>query len=224
MSAIGSISAPGASERPRGLRLTRAALAITAAMLLGACGDADRPPSELAPEPWTPTLADELRAMGTVDQEVRAGFGPESVADTAFMGRMARADSAHSRRLRELVEEHGWPRSSEVGPEAAEAAFLVVQHTPFEDWQRSMLPHVERAVRAGDLDGQDFALLYDRVQVKAGHPQRYGTQLRPEDGKLHLDSLEDTAVVDTLRAGLGMPPLDTYLEAVEEAYGMEVVR
>ena len=198
--------------------------AIATTVLLATCGDTDRTSPEDATESWTPALAEELRAMGILDQEVREGLGPETVTDSVFMSRMVRTDSANSRRLRELVVVHGWPRASEVGPEAARAAFLVVQHTPFEDWQRSMLPHVERAVRAGDLDGQDFALLYDRVQVKAGHPQRYGTQLRPEDGKLLLDSLEDTAAVDSLRAGLGMPPLDTYLEAVEEAYGMEVVR
>jgi hypothetical protein len=175
-------------------------------------------------EPWTPELAEELRAMGVVDQEVRADFGPESIADTVYLGRRVRADSAHSRRLGELVRDHGWPRSSEVGPEAAEAAFLIVQHTPFEDWQRSMLPHVEQAVREGGLDGQDYALLYDRVQMKLGGAQRYGTQLRPEEGRLRLEPIEDPAAVDSLRAELGMPSLDEYLEVVEEAYGMEVVR
>lgn len=212
-------------------------LAGGAAVLLvvSACGDSDRPrpdgdttaaaATSGEPVPWTPELAEELRAMGTLDQQVREGIGPEAMKDTAFMGRMTRTDSAQSRRLRELVETHGWPRAAEVGPEAAEAAFLIVQHTPFEDWQRSMLPFVERATRAGDLEGQDFALLYDRVQTKLGRPQKYGTQLHPtEDGKLVLDSLESPGAVDSLRAGLGLPPLEEYLEAVEEAYGMEVVR
>jgi len=81
----------------------------------------DEPPVE-APTPWTPELAEELRAMGTVDQEVREGIGPETMKDTAFMGRMARTDTAQSRRLRELMDERGWPRTSEVGPEAAHAA------------------------------------------------------------------------------------------------------
>lgn len=176
-------------------------------------------------EPWTPELAEELRAMGTRDQEVRQGIGPEMVTDTAFMGRMVRADSAHSRRLRGLIDEHGWPTAAAVGFEAAEAAFLIVQHTPFEDWQRSMLPRVGQAVDAGELEGQDYALLYDRVQMKLGHPQRYGTQLNSTDGgALRLYSLENPAAVDSLRAELGMPPLEEYLEMVEEAYGMHVER
>lgn len=200
-----------------------AAMATT--VLLAGCGDTDRTPPEDASESWTPALAEELLAMGVLDQEVREGLGPESVADSAFMSRMVRTDSANSRRLRELVEAHGWPRASEVGLEAAQAAFLVVQHTPYEDWQRSMLSHVEGAVHSGDLDGQAFAMLHDRVQVKAGEPQTYGTQLSStEDGKLRLDSLENPAAVDSLRAELGMPPLGEYLKVVEEAYSMEIMR
>lgn len=175
-------------------------------------------------EAWTPQLAEELRVMGAVDQRVRADVGTESIADTAYMETMIRADLAHSRRLRDLVRDRGWPRSSEVGREAAHAAFLIVHHTPFEEWQRSMLAHVERAVREGDVDPQDFAVLYDHVQTKLGHSQRYGTQLSIDEGKLYLDPIEDSVAVDSLRADLGMPTLDEYLDIIEEVYGMDVVR
>jgi hypothetical protein len=163
--------------------------------------------------------------MAREDQDVRQGLGPETMADTAFLGRMARTDSAHSRRLKALVEAHGWPNTRAVGEEAAEGAFLVVQHTPFEAWQRAMLPHVEAGVRAGVLDPQDYALLYDRVQVHLGLPQRYGTQLNADgDGVWHLQPLEDTARVDSLREDLGLPPLEVYLQVVEDAFGMKVER
>ena len=210
----------------RGRRRAPLRLAVIATtVLLATCGDTDRTPPENTSESWTPALAEELGAMGILDQEVREGLGLATVTDSVFMSRMVRTDSVNSRRLRELVEVHGWPRASEVGPEAAQAAFLIVQHTPFEDWQRSMLPHVEQAVGDGEFDGQAFAMLDDRVQVKAGGPQKYGTQLSStEDGKLRLDSLENPAAVDSLRAELGMPPLEEYLKVVEEAYGMKVVR
>ena len=138
---------------------------------------------------------------------------------------MLRVDSANSRRLRELVDRHGWPRTADVGEEAVGAAFLVLQHTPFGGWQAAMLPRIEEAVRAGELDGQSYALLYDRVQVGRGQPQRYGTQLHgPADGELRLRPLEDPSAVDSLRAEVGLPPLDAYLDLVEETYGMPVTR
>jgi hypothetical protein len=212
-----------------------------AALLAAACGPGDRRDAADAAadtgdtagmaaaaaelEPWTPELAAELREMHQADQAVREGFGPESVGDTAYMARMARTDSAHGRRLRELVDRHGWPRASEVGEEAAGGAFLVVQHSPYLDWQAAMLPLVEEAVRAGELDGQSYALLCDRVQMNRGQPQRYGTQLRTaEDGGLRLYTIEDPAAVDSLRAELGMPPLSVYLDMVEEQLGMPIAR
>lgn len=194
-------------------------------LLVAACGaPADRSPAH-ANASWTPELAEEVRQMGVADQAVRDGLGPATIQDTAFLGRMARSDSSRSRRLRGLVEERDWPRSADVGEEAAEAAFLVVQHSPFQDWQEAMLPHIEKAVRAGDLDPQDYALLFDRVRVQRGRPQRFGTQLsQGSDSLLHVDQLEDTAAVDSLRADLGLPPLDAYLTALESATGMKVAR
>lgn len=161
--------------------------------------------------------------MAREDQATRQGFGPETMTDTAFLGRMIRADSAHSRRLRSLVEAHGWPSVEGVGRQALEDAFLIVQHTPYEAWQRAMLANVEAGVRTRVLDAQDYALLYDRVQVHQGLPQRYGTQLDAgTDGVLRLQPLEDPARVDSVRATLGLPPLAVYLSAVEESLGMKV--
>lgn len=222
------------AERTRTTLVVCATLAL--AGMLASCGgradDGGADPEavtdgteEDARTPWTPELAEELVAMGIADQEVRRGLGPETIQDTALLGRMLRTDSAHASRLRELVERRGWPRRSEVGQEAVEAAFLVVQHAPFDDWQAAMLPHVEEAVRAGELEVQDYALLFDRVQVDRGLPQRYGTQLDgPVDGELRLHPLEDSSAVDSLRAELGLPSLDEYLAVIEEAYGMPVAR
>jgi hypothetical protein len=215
-------------------------LGTVAVLLAAACGPDDRrDTAEAATDtgdtartaaaaelvPWTPELAAELREMHHADQSVREGFGPESVADTAYMARMVRTDSAHSRRLRELVDRHGWPRPTEVGEEAVGGAFLVVQHSPYLDWQAAMLPLIEDAVGAGELDGQSYALLYDRVQMNRGQPQRYGTQLRmAEDGGLRVYTIEDPAAVDSLRAELGMPPLSVYLDIVEEQVGSPIAR
>ena len=183
--------APCERRRPARRSAHRTSWSLPVALIVGLAvtgsGCADSKPADSDADtatataaPWTAELAEELRAMGTVDQEVREGVGPETLTDSAFMGRMIRADSANSRRLRDLIAKHGWPRSAEVGPDAAEAAFLIVQHTPFEDWQRDMLSTVEEAVRAGQLDAQSYALLYDRVQTKLGRPRSMGrSSVRP---------------------------------------------
>ncbi len=157
------------------------------------------------------------------DQMIRQDISAKTVRDSVFLSRMAAVDSTNSRRLQALIELCGWPRTSVVGPEAAEGAFLVVQHTPFPAWQAGMLPIIETAVHAGELDAQDFALLFDRVHLRETGKQRYGTQLNEVEGTLRLEPVEQPAAVDSLRAGLGLPPLAEYLRAIEEATGMKVV-
>lgn len=163
--------------------------------------------------------------MKARDQEVRGGFGPETSADTAFMRRLARTDTVHTRRLSALVDSLGWPSVDEVGGEVLEAAFLLVQHSTDPDFQKRMLPRIEADVRAGRLNPQDYALLVDRTRQREGLLQLYGTQLSmgPGGGTATLDPIEESATVDVRREELGLPSLSRYLDIVEERTGFDVV-
>lgn len=206
-----------------------ALLAIPAALGLAACAGSSAPEageqmpvraypeSGVAPDP-AEALREELLAMGAEDQSIRQGLTPETIADTAFVGRLMRTDSALSLRFREIVAEHGWPDASRVGPEAVHAAFLIVQHTPFDAFREAMLPHVERSVRDGVLDGQDYAVMFDRIRTHRGEPQRYGTQYSMVDGALRRDPVEDPERLDDRRAGLGLMPIAEYERLLSEFY------
>jgi hypothetical protein len=163
--------------------------------------------------------------MAALDQEVREGFGPDAVADTAFMGRMARTDTANTLRLRALMDSLGWPGPDDVGQEGMEGAFLLIQHATDPDFQRRVLPQVEADVRAGRLDPQDYALLVDRTRQREGLRQLYGTQIsmRPGESQATLDPIEDSADVDARRSALGLPSLSTYLDLIERETGFDVV-
>ena len=82
-------------------------------------------------------------------------------------------------------------------------------------FMRAMLPAIEESRRRGDLDGGAVALLTDRIEVKAGHPQIYGTQLSLKDGRWVLDPIADSAGVDARRKQMGLPPLAEYLRLVD---------
>ena len=82
------------------------------------------------------------------------------------------------------------------GREAVHAAFLIVQHTPFDEFREAMLPHVERDVRRGVLDGQDYATMVDRIRARRGRPEAFQVF-----GELEL--LEQDGLRMRLRHGLG---------------------
>lgn len=177
--------------------------------LPGAAGD--RPP-------FAPDLRTELADMGAADQAARREMAADSMADTAFARRLTRGDSVRTARLREIVAEHGWPAPSRAGVKAAAGAFLVLQHSPSTDFQRRMLPRLDSLARIGEADGQDAALLTDRVLKGRGSPQRYGTQFDVEDGRLVLWPIEDSAGVEARRDSMGLMPLSAYVGLLESMY------
>ena len=158
----------------------------------------------------------ELEARGKEDQAIRDGFGTGGIIDSLQFATMLRVDSTNTAWLKTYVSSWGWPTSEQVGHEAVGAAFLIVQHAVQDTaFMRAMLPSIKEAYRRGDLKGGDVAMLTDRVAVKAGRPQTYGTQLSLHDGKWTLDPIADSTHVDERRARMGLPPLAEYLRMVD---------
>jgi hypothetical protein len=174
------------------------------------------------PAPPPAVLADarlQLEERGRTDQAVREGFGAGGVVDSAQSVAMARTDSANTLWLKDYVGRWGWPTTGQVGREAVQSAFLIVQHAVHDTaFMRSMLPFIEDAHRRGDLDGGSVAMLTDRLEVKAGRPQIYGTQLSLKDGRWVFDSIADSAGVDARRKRMGLPTLAEYRRLVDSLF------
>jgi hypothetical protein len=112
-----------------------------------------------------------------------------------------------------LLEEKGWPKRSQVGPEAAGAAFFVLQHSNASA-QEKYLPMFEKCCRDNEADWQQYALMFDRMRMNQNKPQRYGTHtyLDPRAGMTNeLYPLEDETRVDEWRKEIGMESLKDYL-------------
>jgi hypothetical protein len=108
-----------------------------------------------------------------------------------------------------------------VGDTAAEAAFLIVQHSSI-DFQQQMLPILEGEAKHGEINAANVAMLSDRVRVKKGQPQRYGTQFDVKDNRLVPDSMTDITTVDSLRASVGLTPMAEYVKLLASMYRIPV--
>ena len=76
----------------------------------------------------------------------------------------------------------------------------------------------------GYVGVDEYAILYDRVEMGQNRHQRYGCQLvqlgTVDAQKLYVWPIEDGAKVDSLRNTVGMSPFLDYLKDIEEATGI----
>ena len=127
----------------------------------------------------------------------------ETQDDIALRLRADSIDSLNQVEIRQILKEHGFPKKTEVGTSACEAAWIIIQHAPL-DVQKEYLPILERAATEGNIQAALVATLHDRIDVREGHPQKYGTQ-RNSNG---LCPLLNEKMVNQWRKEVGLPPLD----------------
>lgn len=163
-----------------------------------------------------PAIQKELAERLVKDQAVRT--------DPNRQGEMGAVDQDNTAYLKKLVMECGWIDVARFGETTSDAAFLIVQHSGDLPLMVAALPEIEKDLKAGRLrDGQDFALLYDRIMLNTGEKQRYGTQLTMAKGKLIVFPLESKEKVDQFRKEIGVFPLAQYLEIFQQQNGVKEV-
>jgi hypothetical protein len=159
------------------------------------------PPSEsnLNPLPTNVSLANELVQMAERDQEMRNSQQWD-----------AEVDIRNTQRLKQMIEAIGWPSISKVGREAAQCAWLLAQHADHNvAFQRDCLHLMQQSMN--DVDATTVAYLEDRVRVREGRPQLYGTQYyKDEQGAFRPSPIEQPDEVDERRKAVGLEPLAEY--------------
>jgi|GEM_PF-2583053 len=123
--------------------------------------------------------------------------------------------------LKCVVLEFGWLTISKFGKEVSYQAGILVSHTQDKEFAKECLKLMEESLH--DIDTTNFALIYDKVMLSIGKPQRYGTKLKSyykESGELVTEvmPLEDTHHIDRLRAEVGLAPLDEYIKNSEKLF------
>lgn len=197
-------------------RILAAVLVIAAPAILSAQAGVAAPPMR------DEALRAALISRGREDQAVREVFLAGHHQDTTDLRRMSDVDADNTTFLKKIIAERGWPGRSLVGSEASNAAFLIVQHSPDTTFQAQVLPLLEKAYLAGEAQGQQVALLTDRVAVQRGKPQVYGTQASVVNGRFKLNPIADSANVDARRAKLGMPPVAAYMRILDSLYSTRI--
>jgi hypothetical protein len=118
-------------------------------------------------------------------------------------------DSLDLIKIEAIIKQYGWPGPEVVRDKGTETVWLVIQHSNIEI-QEKYLPLLREAVKEGKAKPSNLAYLEDRIAIRRGRKQIYGSQLTCIDGKCTFEPIEDEANVNKRRATVGLEPIEEY--------------
>lgn len=161
-------------------------------------------------------LCTELVAIRERDQEVRRRW----IADPqneSLRAEVAAVDQDNLQRVEAIIAKHGWPGPALAGTGASNAAWLVIQHADLAT-QKKYIDVMNRAVEQKQLDPAMYGTTVDRIRVREGKPQLYGTQFHEMNGVQVPETIEDESNVEARRARIGMTSLAGYTKDLGETF------
>jgi hypothetical protein len=154
---------------------------------------------------------DEMYRDQLDDTVQRYGGGSKEVK--VLYGQMQVKDSINQVKVGAILDKYGWLGPDVVGEEGNGNLFFVIQHAELP-MQVKYLPMLRAAVKNGWAKTRHLALLEDRVALRQGKRQTYGSQVGWDmrTNRHFMLPLEDPDHVDQRRAAVGLPPLSEYLQ------------
>lgn len=155
-------------------------------------------------------LRQELLELIAGDYVVRNELAADGALYGAYHPRMQAVHQHNAARLLEIIEQYGWPGSSLVAEDGAEAAWLIVQHAIGNpDLQRQAWKLLQKAATDGEAPLWQAAMLEDRIRALEGRRQVYGTQFDwDKNGEMSpYPEIENRESVDEQRRAVGLRPL-----------------
>jgi len=177
-------------------------------------------------------LQKELLEIYTEDQGIRGDFmkiykDPNSDKKKIdSIGKLMRKkDSINLIKVIKVLDEKGWVGKDVVGAQANQTLFLVIQHSDLK-YQQKYLPMMREAVKKGNANSGNLAYLEDRVALREGRRQIYGSQSSKNKmtNKLHISPMIDPDNVDKRRAEVGLGTMAEYAAKMNIEWNLEAYK
>lgn len=167
------------------------------------------PPQHVSDKP----LEKRLIEMSNAGQAAMAAFGGPRPSEE-HKAKWAKLQSTQAHNLAELkaiIAKSAFPTIS-VGTPGVWATFDLVQHADDDHaFQKSALAPAKPLVARGEVPGEPYAYLVDRVRVAEGREQLYGTQVHLTGNELVMRPVQAPADLDARRKQADVPSEAAYL-------------
>ncbi len=159
------------------------------------------------------SIHEEDQALRQRIDEVEAAHGSDSPEMQRHWQLIHEKDSTNLMVVERILKERGWLGPDVIGAKGNNTLFLVIQHADLAT-QEKYLPMLRDAVSKRKARGADLALLEDRVLMRQGKRQIYGSQIAFDQasGEKYLSPVADPDHLDERRASVGLEPIADYLD------------
>lgn len=165
------------------------------------------------------SLSDSLGAIYKSDQSTRLAYiqakqqnKPGAFLDS-LMKEMKETDHKNLEKVNAIVREYGWLGPQNVGMDGSQGLFLVIQHADLKT-QEYYLPLIRQAEKDGKILSSNLAILQDRICMRNGRKQIYGSQgfTDNETGKKYIYPIGEINDLEERRKAMGMPAMKDYVK------------
>jgi len=159
------------------------------------------------------TIYDNDQKFRRSSAKMNKDFGRDSKEAKEEWKKVLYNDSLNLIKIKDFIKKNGWVGPRKAGFRSSLAIYLVIQHADLKT-QQKYYPIMKKAVSKGDARPQDLAFMEDRILLRRGKEQIYGSQLRTikeKDGKTYPIRLSDPEHVDERRFRVGLESMSEYL-------------
>lgn len=126
---------------------------------------------------------------------------------------LLQSDNENIEKVNSIIDQYGWLGPQDVGFTASQGLFLVIQHADLAT-QKKYLPIVQQAEKDRKILSSNLALLEDRIAMREGRKQLYGSQRFTDKstGKNYIYPIFNPDELDNRRKSMGLPPMKDYVQ------------
>jgi hypothetical protein len=138
---------------------------------------------------------------------------------------LRKKDKENLETAKAIISKYGWLGPQKVGMNASQGLFLIIQHADLTT-QEKYLPVIRAAEKAGELQSSNLAILEDRILMRKGMKQRFGSQgfSDKQNGKKYIYPIADPDLLDKRRKSMGLVPMKEYAEAMNMIWDLEAYK
>ena len=162
-----------------------------------------------------PSLRKEINLMTLRDQQLRykrVQTGNDSLL-AIIDEQINQSDLNNLNRAKTIIQQYRWLKISQIGKDGQNNLWLIAQHADQDVmFQQTALLAMENLKGTKELNMENYAFLYDRVQCNLNCKQLYGTQVKwTSNGEASgFRPIKNEDKVDERRKEIGLQPLHIY--------------